>query len=81
MEQHKVTELTNKIRWAIGSSLDSSESFKLHYREQMYLASIITDDVLGVLSALRARSSSSERSTAIDRKLLRNLLTQVELSD
>ena len=80
----QATELTNKIRWAIGSTLDGANSgaFSLLYREQMWLASELTDRVFGVLAALRERGTSNGTGqSAISRKLLQNLLTQELLSD
>lgn len=75
MDKATATELTNKIRWAIGSTLvaRTNGDFNLLYREQMWLASLITDDILGVLSAL------NHVQTNIDRKLLKSLLTQVQV--
>jgi len=81
VNKDQATELTVKIRWAIGTSLGGDPAFKLVYREQMSLASLLTDDIAGVMSALRHSQAPGEPSSRIDRELLRNLLTQVQLRE
>lgn len=77
MDKSAATELTNKLRWAIGTSLKARTNgdFSMVFREQMWLASLITDEVQGVLSAL------NHVRQPIDRKLLKNLLTQIHYTD
>ena len=83
MDKSQATELTNKIRWAIGTTIGEARNgdFSMNYREQMWLASLLTDDVAGVLSALEVAADHQGHDFTIDRKLLSNLLTQVKIGD
>lgn len=78
------TEMTNKIRWAIGSTLDGEEGngrSSLPYREQMWLASLLTDDILSVLAAREQALTHNGSSPQMSRTLLKSLLTQKYVSD
>lgn len=83
MDSATATEMTNKVRWAIGTTLKEADSslFRLEYREQVWMASLITDLVFGVLTALAAAKASQNGSFKFDRKLLSSVLTQEMLMD
>jgi len=44
-------ELSNKIRWAIGTSVGATGSFNLSYREQQDIAHVLAGDLLACLKA------------------------------
>lgn len=82
MDSATATELTNKLRWAIGSTLKEADPglFKLEYREQIWMASLITDLIFGALTALKTAKASQNGSFGIDRKLIDSVLTQEVLT-
>jgi len=82
MDSDDAKELTNKIRWAIGSTLDGGRDggFNMSYREQMWLAGMLTSSISDVLGALKV-ARSSKTNGHIDRKLVQSLLTQVTIAD
>lgn len=63
-------ELTNKIRWAIGSTLATTPVINLPYTAQMALASVLATDALVVIKA-----KTEKPDLVIDRKLIRKVLT------
>jgi len=63
-------ELTNKIRWAIGSTLATTPVINLPYTAQMALASVLANDALTLIKA-----KTEKPDLVIDRKLIRKVLT------
>jgi len=65
-------ELTNKIRWAIGSTLASTPVINLPYTAQMALAAVLANDALTLIKA-----KNEKPDLVIDRKMIRKVLTSV----
>jgi len=63
-------ELTNKIRWAIGSTLATTPIINLPYTAQMALASVMAADALTLIKA-----KTEKPDLVIDRKMIRKVLT------
>ena len=65
-------ELTNKIRWALGSTLATTPMINLPYTAQMALASVLANDALTLIKA-----KNEKPDLVIDRKMIRKVLTSV----
>ncbi len=65
-------ELTNKIRWALGSTLATTPMINLPYNAQMALASVLATDALVLIKA-----KEEKPDLVIDRKMIRKVLTSV----
>jgi len=65
-------ELTNKIRWAIGSTLATTPILNLPYTAQMALASVLASDAVTLIKA-----KNEKPDLHIDRKMIRKVLTSV----
>ncbi len=63
-------EMTNKMRWAIGSSLDGVPGINLDYRAQMVLAGALAGDAIKLLKMLDDKPNLRWQNTADVRKLL-----------